>query len=435
MSLTKPRGMTRQILLATSLSLLLWLSSAAAPLPELIVTAGDTSVQAGSEGSLEIYLSNYIDTIAGYNIWLQLDRPDLIEFPQSIDTLMDTLHWQCLQWEGPNCVESLLVNYNDPWDWFTVDSTILDVAAIDTSQSLTSGWQWIQARSLGSTGHDNNIAALANVIQPPDVPGIPPQEGGVLIRVPFVAYDIPDTTTERTVNVIIQHDFLDHFSFATPNGETIGIYWNSIIDTTFWRCLQWAGEECVAWQQVSGPPYDSIEVTIDSVPALDTSLVWVNYGSVTILPPCIAIPLPGDVDDNGIYNIGDLTLLMSFIYNGDPPLPNPLNADVNGDCKINWSDYQLLMEGGQFADCTCPDPIWFCCAGIRGNVNFDPEDLVNIADLTAMVAYLFGGGDPPLCMDEANVDGLGPLSPNISDLTYLVAYLFGGGPTPADCPQ
>jgi len=52
-----------------------------------------------------------------------------------------------------------------------------------------------------------------------------------------------------------------------------------------------------------------------------------------------------------------------------------------------------------------------------------------------MVAYLFGGGDPPLCMDEANVDGLGPLSPNISDLTYLVAYLFGGGPTPADCPQ
>lgn len=435
MSLTRLHMFTYQVLLVTGMILLLSFSAVAAPLPELIVQVNDTSVESGGEGSLEIYLTNYVDTVAGFNIWLQLDRPDLIEFPQGVDTLVDTLHWQCLQWEGPNCVESLLVDYNDPWDWITIDSTILEVAAIDTTQSLTSGWQYVQARSLGGMGYDNNIVGLANMIPPPVVPGIPPQEGGVLIRVPFVAYDIPDTTTDRTVNVIIQNDFLDHFSFATPSGQSIGIYWDSTCDSTFWRCVQWAGEVCLAWEQVSMPPYDSIEVVCDSFAALDTSLVWAIDGSVTVLYDCVAIPLPGDVDDNGILNVGDLTMMTDFIYYGDPPLPNPLNADVNGDCKINWSDMILLMEGGQFADCTCPNPIWFCCADDRGNVDYDSGDNTNIADLTSLVAYLFGGGSSPVCMDEANIDGTGPLSPNIADLTYLVAYLFAGGPQPGPCPE
>jgi len=75
-----------------------------------------------------------------------------------------------------------------------------------------------------------------------------------------------------------------------------------------------------------------------------------------------------------------------------------------------------------------------CCLGARGNVNSDLDDNVNIADLTYLVGYLFGVGDPPECFEEANVNGDEMETVNIADLTYLVAFLFGGGPIPAVCP-
>jgi hypothetical protein len=73
-----------------------------------------------------------------------------------------------------------------------------------------------------------------------------------------------------------------------------------------------------------------------------------------------------------------------------------------------------------------------CCLGIRGNINTDMNNQINIADLTFLVAYLFGGGAAPGCLKEASVNG--DASVNIADLTYLVAYLFGGGPAPVNCP-
>jgi len=75
-----------------------------------------------------------------------------------------------------------------------------------------------------------------------------------------------------------------------------------------------------------------------------------------------------------------------------------------------------------------------CIPPIRGNVNYDGADLVNISDLTFLVAYLFTGGATPECPDEANVNGDPAGAINIADLTTLVAYLFSGGAPPAACP-
>ncbi|MBU8934174.1 MAG: dockerin type I repeat-containing protein [candidate division Zixibacteria bacterium] len=72
-----------------------------------------------------------------------------------------------------------------------------------------------------------------------------------------------------------------------------------------------------------------------------------------------------------------------------------------------------------------------CCIDITGNIDNDPSDEINIADLTYLVAYLFTGGPTPECLDEADVNGDGDI--NIADLTHLVAYLFTGGPEPAPC--
>jgi hypothetical protein len=73
-----------------------------------------------------------------------------------------------------------------------------------------------------------------------------------------------------------------------------------------------------------------------------------------------------------------------------------------------------------------------CCIGIRGNVNYDASDDIDIADLTYLVEFLFGGGVPPACIEEADLNASG--AADISDLTYLVDYLFGGGPQPHPCP-
>ena len=75
-----------------------------------------------------------------------------------------------------------------------------------------------------------------------------------------------------------------------------------------------------------------------------------------------------------------------------------------------------------------------CCVGIRGNVDGDAGDNVNVADLTFLVDYLFRGGPAPDCQEEANVDGDAGENVNVADLTYLVDYLFRGGPPPPSCP-
>ena len=72
-----------------------------------------------------------------------------------------------------------------------------------------------------------------------------------------------------------------------------------------------------------------------------------------------------------------------------------------------------------------------CCEGIRGNVNGDLFDEVNVADLTFLVDYLFRGGMAPPCPEEGDINGNSDI--NIVDLTYLVDYLFKSGLPPADC--
>ena len=84
-----------------------------------------------------------------------------------------------------------------------------------------------------------------------------------------------------------------------------------------------------------------------------------------------------------------------------------------------------------------------CCLGaIRGNVDMDPGDAIDISDLVYLVDYMFTGGPAPTCAEEANIDGSCCASGSseslsdidISDLVYLVDYMFNGGPEPPPCP-
>ena len=63
---------------------------------------------------------------------------------------------------------------------------------------------------------------------------------------------------------------------------------------------------------------------------------------------------------------------------------------------------------------------------VRGDCNGDGS--ANISDVISGLGSLFGGGEPPTCVDscDANDDG----GFEISDMIYLLAYLFSGGLPP-----
>ncbi len=75
-----------------------------------------------------------------------------------------------------------------------------------------------------------------------------------------------------------------------------------------------------------------------------------------------------------------------------------------------------------------------CCQGIRGNVDQDSQDVVDISDVIYLVDYMFASGPAPTCDAAANVDGSGDGQIDVSDLIYLVDYMFASGPTPSACP-
>ena len=96
------------------------------------------------------------------------------------------------------------------------------------------------------------------------------------------------------------------------------------------------------------------------------------------------------------------------------------------------SDMQQVLRDGRawiaanlLGSCTC-------CKGIRGNINGDTLETIDISDLTTLVNYMFKHGPEPPCMDEADVNG--DHSQNIEDLTYLVGYMFRKGADPVGCP-
>ena len=360
------------VTMITTLSLVITGTTQAQTL-ELILDIGDTSALPGEQVTIPVYLSNFEDTIAGFNFWVQLDRPDIMEFTTAMVTVIDTFWWQCLQWDGDVCLDSIhvsgdttfwqcnewngdictdstMVPSGSPfdffhlaeWDFTHIDTNQIMIGTIDSTGTLVAGWEYVNALSLGN-GYDLNVVGLADLPPPPVTPGIPPQEGGVLIKLLAEVYDIPDTMTERTVNIHVETSTLDHFGFSDPWGNSIGIVCDTIPDTSFWLCTQWAGEVCLNWVRVYGPPYDSFSIDgYDIICYLDTSVVHVFDGSVTVLVP--PPPLYGDVNCNGSVDIADLVYFVDYMFLGGPPSPCEENFDCDDDGLITITDLICLVD-------------------------------------------------------------------------------------------
>ncbi len=128
-------------------------------------------------------------------------------------------------------------------------------------------------------------------------------------------------------------------------------------------------------------------------------------------PHCFLFePPPCEVSDPDGDAIQDCCDNCPTVYN---PLQEDANANGIGDA----------CEAG-------------CCV-IRGNVDgIGGPEVINVNDLSYLVAYLFKGGPEPPCINEANIDGIvGPGGPvDVNDLTYFTAWLFQSGPPLPPCP-
>jgi hypothetical protein len=338
----------------------------------------------------------------GFSLWLQLNRPDLVRFD----------------------------------------------SIVDTAGTAISGFELVEVRSPSTQWADIKLTALAD-----NVPVTPPVVGGIgpsaierpLFRVRFHLLSIPDTMQSRTATVMI-NSIVPWIDFARPNGTTIGIAYQYQPDTSFFRCVQPQGPDCLLWQRVSGPPYDSIFVQTDTIPFIDTSLVHTVIGSVTVAPHCFGrLGAEFDMNNDGVpLSIGDYVALLRYIIGDSITIANPSAADMNGDCIINMGDALKLDSlfrfgmppcdpGPCYFPCACDHiPVRVCCWLSRGNFNGDINDQVDLADLSALVTYLTGGQISIRCPEEANVDGASII--NLADLSRLVGYLTGAGTLPAACP-
>jgi hypothetical protein len=359
--------------------------------PPLEVRIIDTVAVPGDMGYLSIYLTNQQDIVAAFELTLQVDRPDLIGFSPSFDS----------------------------------------------SNTLTSGWEYLSATL---TPNGVKLTGVANLIAPsPIVPGISPSSTSRrLIKFPFTAHAAADSIINRTATISFADNISD-FGLANSAGQLIGLVQDTTWDTTCYHCANYFDGACVQWV-VSTPPCDSISVErIISNPRFDTSYIHLVAGSVTLLPNCRPFPLAGDVTGNSVVDSSDLTLLGAFVQFGFPPLIQPLNADLFSDSCINWRDYEVLDRYLRFGTdsvslptCGFNAPVRCCCDGRRGNVNNDRLGVVDLSDLSRLVAYLTGSDLNLPCYEKADYDGNGQA--DLQDLSRMVGYLTSGGPTPGICP-
>lgn len=373
----------------------------------LVVAVGDTVGSPGETNSvITTYLTNWEDEIIAIEIWLYLEPKDIMFFQTEESVVVDTTWWKCIEYDGEtcidavsaspvptywicleadpqgDCIDSIRVQENDPWEWsHPVDTTYsvittdtVTIGAIDTVGTLLGGWEQVTTRSNMTTGdttkfYDVKIIAQANANFSDGVttPGIPAgQNGGVLFRLLADIEDIDDTVTNRSASINIFSRPPDNFVFTRPNGTMIGMAYHQILDSNFYVCDSWDTSvnppECFSWSRVTtcsggiGVGCDSIAVYPDSQIYLDTMVIdtvtWQPTGQVELTHGQLTVLLftgvcgnvNGDLDER--INLADITRLISAVYLGgthaDPKCLGNTNCDI--DDKVNLADITRLID-------------------------------------------------------------------------------------------
>lgn len=185
-----------------------------------------------------------------------------------------------------------------------------------------------------------------------------------------------------------------------------------------------AGTLTSSWQYleaitISGQPFDINIVGIADLPGPPTTAPIPPDSTERTLISVPFVVLPGaDTIEEGVTIVVATTFNLFGFARSDGFLIGELNGLL--DTSV------VRVQNGSVL-------VTPCCIGLRGNVNCDLADRVDIADLTTLLDYLFSAPLPSLCCEaEANVDALG--SVDIADLTFLIDHLFINNPSLPACP-
>jgi len=355
----------------------------AAQATDMIVTVGDTTGSSGERNSVvSVFLTNWEDDIVAFTLWLQLNQPGILAFQTDTMTVVDTTHWVCEGWDGEICTDSIAGNPDTLFwqcieyvqgsqgdscvDWILVspdspytliqypdsplivhiDTLVAEVGNIDTVGSLIGGWDYVSTRSYSLDQVDVKVTAIANTIGGSTNKKIPSgQYGGLLFRLLGDIEEIEDDDTNRVVEIRVESHALQHFIFSRPDGSAIGIHNREVPDSNLWRCVSWGGipyeSPCMGYDRVTTPPYDSVEYIMDTVAYLDTTEVYIDEGSLTVLAGVCG---NCNNDPNDVIDISDITYIIASLYLYGPPFENPVLCDINCDNEVDISDIVGLID-------------------------------------------------------------------------------------------
>jgi hypothetical protein len=273
-------------------------ASVAQAQPEVEIEIGQAAGLPGDLSfDLNVYLRNYVDTIAGFELWFIMDRPGVAGF----------------------------------------------VTKIDTVGTLVSNWDYLDCRSVSVGGLDSKVTGMCDATPPFTKRGIPPQDG----RTPLISLQvfIPDPPDPYTDSVFVHLvPVLENFGLATPDGRSVGITTCVQYDTTYLNCTRWQDSVCLAWEEVPGPPSDTFALMpydvfcVDTVEAIHLVRGFVRVGD----------SLCGDIDGtlDGLVSMSDLTRLIDQLFISLTPVRWPALGNVDGspDGLITMSDLTSMID-------------------------------------------------------------------------------------------
>ena len=263
--------------------------------PRITLKVQDTTVGMGNSVALKLILDNTVDSIAGFEFMLVMNRPDIARF----------------------------------------DFTSI---GYDTAGTLTSGSELIAVSDPSGVGTTIKFVCLRNdFFVPPNTLPIAPQTGGIAIKLRINTFP-PPFPSDDTLFLYIQDAYT---SFASPSGNSIGIILDTIVDTTGFKCLAWNGSDCLSWQQCS-----DIQACTDSIRIDSITYAHLDTTQVSLLDGKLAIPLP-TCDNNGnvTVNIVDLLCVVNYLFGGFNPSTCPtFHCDANASGGVNVVDLTYLVS-------------------------------------------------------------------------------------------
>lgn len=216
------------------------------------------------------------------------------------------------------------------------------------------------------------------------------------------------------------------------SADTSAVYAGSALDdgTTYYYRVQlyngsiW-GDWSETWFFTNTPP----EIPTGLQPAEGSTLM----GVYAVSSDAESDPLTFDFelyDDEYMTELLDSAVNYGGWWQPDVPVGEVYWWRMRADDGYERSDFTLI-QSFTFDWSTC-------CSGMRGNMDFDPDDRVNVADIAYEIKWLFGipSGPAPVCAEEANANGDPDEKTGIADISFLVSWLFGipSGPPPPPCP-